>query len=532
MANQTADNNPSNSSSTMPSGKPRESTTNIVIAALGGEGGGTLASWIEGVAQSAGWHAQTTSIAGVAQRTGATIYYVELFPKGDDPNKVPVLSIFPAPGDIDIAISSVISEAGRLIQRGFCTKDRTTLIASSHHVYGITEKITLGDGTADIEQISEVAKQQCKKLVTFDMRESAEHHNTVISASLLGALAGAKALPFDKKAFQAIIEQSGKTVENNLGAFNDSYNKAIAPPLSVAVVKTNVQVQKAETEIETNTTFQLPAPTTPNGEKLLGQIAEAFPAQCHEYLYRGVAKLLDYQDFDYAQQYLDEVKTILELEEKSGNRTDYPLSNETARYLALWMSFEDTARVAQIKTRESRQDKIRGEVKGEDEQILHVTEFFAPRLEELVQPLPAGIATAILNSGLCRKLAGVFTSGKKFRTDTILMFSVLRMMAFTRRWRRKTYTYAHEHRQIEQWLGQIRRYAETDQQAALELVKCARIVKGYGKTRERGSGQIEVILNACAANQLSAQAIVEWRGAALSDDAGVGFEAVKQLSLP
>ena len=138
------------------------STTNIVIAALGGEGGGTLSNWIEGVAHSCGWHAQTTSIAGVAQRTGATIYYIELFPKGDDPSKVPVLSMFPAPGDIDIAISSVISEAGRLIQRGFCTKDRTTLIASSHHVYGITEKVTLGDGTADVAQISEVAKQQCK----------------------------------------------------------------------------------------------------------------------------------------------------------------------------------------------------------------------------------------------------------------------------------------------------------------------------------------------------------------------------------
>ena len=45
---------------TVPIKQQQESTTNIVIAALGGEGGGTLASWIEGVAHSCGWHAQTT----------------------------------------------------------------------------------------------------------------------------------------------------------------------------------------------------------------------------------------------------------------------------------------------------------------------------------------------------------------------------------------------------------------------------------------------------------------------------------------
>ena len=216
---------------------------------------------------------------------------------------------------------------------------------------------------------------------------------------------------------------------------------------------------------------------------------------------------------------------MLELEKQSGKQTDYPLSNGTARYLALWMSFEDTARVAQIKTRASRQDKIRTEVNAKDDQILHVTEFFAPRLEELVQPLPAGIAKAILHSELCRKLAKPFTSGKKFRTDTILMFSLLRMMAYARHWRRKSYTYAHEHHQIDKWLGQVRRYAQTDLQAALELVKCARIVKGYGKTRERGSRQIDEILATCTTNMLNAQAITSWRNAALNDDSNISFDA-------
>ena len=40
-----------------------------------------LAEWIVDVAEHAGYIAQMTSVPGVAQRTGATNYYVELFPK-------------------------------------------------------------------------------------------------------------------------------------------------------------------------------------------------------------------------------------------------------------------------------------------------------------------------------------------------------------------------------------------------------------------------------------------------------------------
>ena len=498
-------------------------TTNIVIAALGGEGGGTLASWIEAVAHRSDWHAQATSIAGVAQRTGATIYYIELFPKSDDSDRLPVMSMFPAPGDIDIAITSVISEAGRLIQRGFCTKDRTTLITSSHHVYGITEKVKLGDGSVDIHQISEVAKQQCKQLISFDMRESAEQHDTVISAALLGALAGSKALPFDKHAFRGVIEEGGKMVENNLGAFDDSYHKAIAPTLSVAAVTTDVHTQA----VEAIASFKRPIATTDNGRMLFTQLEKTFPKQCHEYLYQGVIKLVDYQDIEYAQQYLNDVKTVFELEQHSGDAEHYPLTNETARHLALWMSYEDIARVAQIKTRASRQSKIRAEVNAEDAQILHVTEFFAPRLEELVQPLPAGIAQSVLKTGWCRTLAKPLTRGKKLRTDTILMFSLLKLLSHSRKWRRRSYTYAHEHAQIQRWLEQIKRYAKTDQPAAVELAKCARIIKGYGKTRERGSQQMTEILAACSANPLNADAIISWRKAALSDDENLGFEELK-----
>lgn len=503
-------------------------TTNIVIAALGGEGGGTLVSWIEDVAHNAGWYTQATSIAGVAQRTGATIYYIELFPgrSENQTDRAPIMSMFPAPGDIDIAISSEIAEAGRLIQRGFCSKDRTTLIASDHHIFGITEKVSLGDGRADTQQIAKVAAQQCKKLVSFDMRELAEQNNTVISATLFGALAGSKALPFSKSEYESVISAGGKMVENNIAAFSASYNKAIAPALSVEnssplpKLKSTPEIAEAIVgpKIEP---FVLPCATTKHGAQLLSRIKTDVPASCHEFLTLGVEKLLDYQDADYANLYLDHLDSIVALD--SGEQ-DHILTNETARYLALWMSYEDTARVAQIKTRAARQEKIRQEVNADQEQIFHVTEFFAPRLEELCQPLPAGLARRIIASPLCGRLSQRLTKGRKLRTDTILSFSLLRMMAFTAKWRRSSYTYAHEHQQINAWLTRVKEFALNDSEAALAIVECASLVKGYGKTRERGSQQIDQILSLLSERTLSATQIHSLKDAALLDDQNSAFE--------
>ena len=48
---------------------------------MGGEGGGVLMDWIVKTAIAAGLPVQATSIPGVAQRTGATTYYIEIWPE-------------------------------------------------------------------------------------------------------------------------------------------------------------------------------------------------------------------------------------------------------------------------------------------------------------------------------------------------------------------------------------------------------------------------------------------------------------------
>ncbi len=187
----------------------------IAVLAMGGQGGGVLVDWIVALAESQGWAAQSTSVPGVAQRTGATVYFIETLPlpQGAPAGLRPVLSLMVVPGEVDIVIGAELMEAGRAIQRGLVTPDRTTLIASSHRSYAVAEKQTPGDGIGDAEKVYAAALAAAKRFVAFDMAALAEDSGSVISAVLFGALAGAKALPFLREAFEATIRAAGVGVE-------------------------------------------------------------------------------------------------------------------------------------------------------------------------------------------------------------------------------------------------------------------------------------------------------------------------------
>src|SRR5215470_6629117 len=137
----------------------------LTIAALGGQGGGVLADWLVEIAEAEGYIAQSTSVPGVAQRTGATIYYLEFFPRSaaELAGREPVLALMPVPGDVDCVLASELAEAARAIQRGLVTPDRTTLIASTHRSYAISEKSAMGDGAADTAGLLQLVRSQAKR---------------------------------------------------------------------------------------------------------------------------------------------------------------------------------------------------------------------------------------------------------------------------------------------------------------------------------------------------------------------------------
>jgi len=491
-------------------------STNIIVTALGGEGGGVLANWLIEVANNNDWTVQSTSLAGVAQRTGATIYYLEIFPRSGIKDSLPVMSLSPTQGDIDIAISSEIAEAGRMLQRGFVTPDRTTLISSSHRVYAIDEKTEIADGTMQAATILDIANRYSKHFVHYDMQDVAQRNNAVISSVLFGALAGSGALPFSRESYEEVIRQTGKAVATNLAAFADSYE--IAQKAGGGVEQYHPEI--ADVAIEDDG-FSLPAATTVEGQKLLARLAAEFPPATQEIVYEGVKKAVEYQDYHYASQYLDQIATIVALDSRDG---DFELTNTTARYLALWMCFEDIPRVAQLKIRHQRMQEIREEVKAEDQQIFYVTEYFRPRPEEICAILPAPLGRAIIGSNLGRKALNLVSGAKKLKTNTLVIYFSLRFLAMLRRFRRSSLGYHHEHSMINNWLDAIRLSASSDTAVALEVAECGRIVKGYGSTRERTSEQNTAIITAYNGHpNLSADDIKALRDAALEDDSNTAF---------
>ncbi len=404
----------------------------IAILALGGQGGGVLADWILSLAEHNGWRAQGTSVPGVAQRTGSTVYYIEMVP---DDGSDPVLALMPMPGDVDIVIASELMEAGRAILRGFVTRDRTTLIGSTHRIYAISEKTALGDGIAASDRVLAAADERAKRFIGFDMDAAAERAGSVISAVLFGALGGSAALPFPRAAFEAAIGRSGIAVEANLRGFESGYAAAASGAVALPVEREAA----------------LPQPSTVAGERLAARIRAALPIPAQANALHGAARLADYQDTAYAGLYLDRLEALSRLDDGTQN---HALTSEGARHLALWMSYEDTVRVADLKTRGARMARVRGEVRAKPDQLLGVTEFMHPRLREICEVMPAAIGRRLLASRpLNRLLAPLFANGRHVETTRIGWFLLLRLFAGMRRFRPRSLRYVEEQERIGAWLA-------------------------------------------------------------------------------
>jgi indolepyruvate ferredoxin oxidoreductase beta subunit len=485
----------------------------IAILAMGGEGGGVLADWIVDLGEVNGWLAQTTSVPGVAQRTGATIYYVELYPGGDAERDGadPVLSLMPLPGDVDVVLASELMECGRAVQRGLVTPDRTTLIASTHRVFSITEKTAMGDGRVSSDALLAHAGSAAKRFVRFDMAAAAEQSGSVISAVLFGALAGTGVLPFSRAQFEATIARGGVGVGPSLKAFDAAYARA-------ASADGTTPDASAELHPPERSEGSRPATVHPEVRALLDRIA-ALSSPAHAILREGVRRLIDYQDLAYAALYLDRVARVAAAPQDASGQ----LLTETARHLALWMSYEDTARVAQLKTRGERFARVRGEVRAGADQVVAIDEYLHPRVQEIAETLPASIGRRIEQPGWLRSAVERATrNGRVVTTSSLGGFLLLRTVAAMRRWRRATTRFAAEDAAIEVWLARIEATARTHPELAVEVARCQRLVKGYSDTHARGVRNFETVMAAVAKGgaTLAPATLRDLREAALADEHG------------
>jgi indolepyruvate ferredoxin oxidoreductase beta subunit len=453
----------------------------ILVAALGGEGGGVMADWLVEAATRSGLPVQATSIPGVAQRTGATTYYLEIFPARRDSlgGREPMMALTPNPGNVDIMVASELMEAGRAMQNGFVSPDRTTLIASTHRIYATSEKMQMADGRFDSEKVLQAASGLARQAVLFDMREIARVNGTVINAVLFGAMAGSGALPLSRQACEEAIGKSGRGAQASLRGFAAGFELAASraqPPASAA--------PKAETDIL---------------------------ALCE-------ARLLDYQGLSYVELFRERMKAVLPLGGK--------LAQETARQLALWMSFEDIIRVADLKTRASRFERVRKEARAADGEPVVIIDFLKPGVEEFASILPPALGQRLLRWAEAKGKMHAYNVGMHIKTSSVLGFLLVRSLAWLKPWRPHSYRYLVEQQQIDAWLLRIREAAARDHGLALEIAECARLIKGYSDTHRRGMANFLAIMDALVDNPATsdpkdqAAAIARARNAALADPEG------------
>jgi indolepyruvate ferredoxin oxidoreductase beta subunit len=367
----------------------------------------------------------------------------------------------------------------------------------------------------DTEQLIELVRSQAKRVVLFDMEETAERNQSVISSVLLGALCGSGVLPFRKQTFEQEIKKSGIAVKANLAAFEDACRRSQRGDSGF----TGKPGPKLTQEIPVQA-------RTPALQPVLDRVRR-MPAAVQPVMLEGARRAIDYQDPAYASLYLDRLEPIVALEARPGSSAGpHALLEATARSLALWMTFEDTIRVADLKTRGSRFVRVRDEIRADPGQLFGITEFMKPRVQEIAGTLPAGLGRWVTASPRLSGWLGRWTGGKQIRTATIRGFLMLHILAGLKRWRRSTLRFHEENARIEEWLRQIEMLAVDHYSLAVELARAQRLVKGYGETHERGWRNFSAIvgqLEFLATRSDGAVLLSRLQDAALADEEGQAF---------
>jgi len=473
----------------------------ILIGALGGEGGGVLADWLTRAAEASRFPVQRTSIPGVAQRTGATTYYLEIVPQPADADEF-VLALSPVPGQIDLFVASELLEAGRAVEIGLVSPDRTNVIASNHRIFTVAEKSAMGDGRFDEQRLRDAIERFAKRSILFDMETAARESGTAISAVMLGAIAGSGSLPMSRDAFEQAIRDSAKGADANLRGFAAGFTAVDSTPTA-----------KSQS-------------TTPAAHALRSDaaaIADKFPPDVRELVTLGYTRQLHYQNRKYADRYLERVQRVYSIEHGGGANTDFPVTAAVARFLALWMAYEDVIRVADLKSSPTRLDRIRNDVGAKTDEPIRVVEYLKPGIEEWCAILPTRIARRLRRSAERRGWRLSF--GLHLRTTSFHGFLLLRSLAGLRWWRPYSARFSEEQSLIERWLEEIERALASDVRLAHEIALCGQLIKGYGETHARGKSNFLGILGALAhpivpGAKSRADLVRDARAAALADPEG------------
>lgn len=531
----------------------------LLIGALGGEGGGVLSEWLTAIARHAGYAAQSTSIPGVAQRTGATTYFFEMYPVpvAQLGGRQPVFSLNPIPGRLDALVSSELLETARAVSNGLPSPERTLIITSSARTLTNAERGHLGDGRMNDAALIAMMQSACRAHHLLDMQRIARENGTVVSAVMLGAIAGSGLLPFAKDDYMAIVRDSGRGAQASLAGFEAAWQRVQQGREQAALAR------QLAGEVAVEVVAEAAAGA---GAGSASAALNEFPAAARDILSLGLARVIEYQDASYGTLYLERMRRVHGADLSAGisasnvastadshiaevragitedakaqatnGITDLTvegaITREVARWLALWMAYDDIVRVADLKSRAARRHRVRSEARVAEGDVLKTYEYFKPGVPEIAALLPVPLADRLKDAHRQRLAEGrpAWEMPVKLASHTVTGTVLLRLLAAMKHLRRWGSRYAEEQALIEEWLRAVEEGTKHSSSLGVEIARCGRLIKGYGSTNERGRDNLLHVIRHLAQPAFGsaserAIAIRRAREAALADDAGKALD--------
>ncbi len=460
----------------------------ILIPAVGGQGGGVMTEWLVQAFFDEHFDVQGISLPGLSQRGGSTVYYLEAHPRHKAQDKNVVFAQYPMPGDVDVILSQEFLELGRALELGYGS-DKTTIVTSTHRIYSTLEKMPLGSGIYQEENLRRIAEEFSREFIGIDALELAKINDMdelAVNAILLGALAALEILPINKASFIGAIGQVGVAVTSNIKAFEAGYDY--------------VTSQKKD-PIGAGSQTDWDDFVAERAEKLEGSKAGEFldlireriadyPDGVRQLVAESTYRLIDYQAKWYGEKYLDSVDSIYQLD-KSVKADGFVLTKQYAKNLGLWMGYEDGIRVSELKINSGRFKQIMEGMRIKPGQVFRVVDYLKPDAEEVYGLFPNILVApimAVVNSRVFQKIVGKrkpLTMGQTPTTTSFTGFMRLWFLTKFKFIRPYSYRYKQEHRLIKKYDAAIRTFAALDYNLGVLIASSASMIKGYGRIRRR-----------------------------------------------
>jgi indolepyruvate ferredoxin oxidoreductase beta subunit len=443
----------------------------LLIPAVGGQGGGVLSEWI--VDAALGTACACTAPRFRAWRSGPARRRTtsSCTRRPERRRRRSGLLALSGPGALDVLVAPEFLEVGRMIELGFVSPLRTTVVASTHPP--LLDSREDRDRARDLSAGGSAAGGRGRRAAAGGVRRPhagarARHRD---QRDLAGRTRRQRVLPIPDAAFRSAIERKGVAVKSNLSGFE--LGLALVRTRTLGARRARPRRASGRERWRVEPLASLPADLRP--------LVETLPLPVRALAAHGVTKLIDYQDAAYARRYLELLR---------------PSSRSPPAARPRWRPPGCRAvpgAVDELRGRgaRGRSEDARGAVRahsrlgaGGDGAVV-VTDYLKPDLDEIWGVLPDRLVRPIARWAERRWPHGRPTVGQHVRTTTISGFLRVWLLARLKRLRPISYRAREEHARIARWLDAVQTCAGADPSVAAEVAQAAQLVKGYGDVRRR-----------------------------------------------